>query len=102
MSTRHQRRKAAKANAQRKLEGLAQAARAAEVAAIVRKNKSQPIERNYYPSSIMGRLAESAAFGRVASNVSHVEYETKGTVANGFNSGSTSRKVNGLWNPKKG
>jgi hypothetical protein len=48
MSTRHQRRKAAKVNAQRKLEGLAQAARSANIAKIVRDNKSRPIERNYF------------------------------------------------------
>lgn len=48
MSTRHERRKSAKLRSERKLLGLAQAARAAQVAAIVRDNKSRPIERNYY------------------------------------------------------
>lgn len=48
MSTRHERRKRAKKNAERKLEGLAQAAIAARTNAIVRANMAKPIERNYY------------------------------------------------------
>lgn len=60
MSSRHTRRKAAKAAWVKKAEGLAQASRSAEIAKIVRDNKSRPIERNYYPSSPMGRLSEKA------------------------------------------
>lgn len=48
MATRHQRRKAAKAKREMRLLGLAQAQRAANVAAIVRDNLSRPVERNYH------------------------------------------------------
>jgi hypothetical protein len=48
MSTRHERRRAAKRRQERKLEGLAQAAIAARTAAIVKRNMSAPPERNYY------------------------------------------------------
>ena len=53
MSSRHTRRKAAKAKQQTKLEALAQAQRSANIAKIVRENKSAPIERNYYPQELI-------------------------------------------------
>lgn len=54
MSSRHTRRKAAKAKALAKAEALAQAARAYERAQIVRANLSKPIERNFYRGCISG------------------------------------------------
>lgn len=66
---RHQRRKAAKARQLRKLEGLAQAQRAANVAAIVRKNLANPPERNYFKPSIMGQLASLSHRAYVCQNV---------------------------------
>jgi hypothetical protein len=87
MSSRHTRRKAAKRRAEEKLLGLAQAARSAMIGEIVRKNKSTPIERNYYPSSTMGRLAESSHRGYVARNAKGLDYLPRGTVAHGFNRG---------------
>ena len=68
MSSRHTRRKAAKAKQQTKLEALAQAQRSANIAAIVRANKAAPIERNYYPSSNMGRLDNMSHRGYVCHN----------------------------------
>ena len=66
MSSRHTRRKAAKARAQEKLIALATAQRSANIAKIVRENKSAPIERNYYPQSSFSDLASRAAFCRGA------------------------------------
>jgi len=65
MSSRHTRRKLAKAKAQAKLEALAKAARSAMIADVVKANKSAPIERNYYRPSPMGRLGEFAPRGVV-------------------------------------
>ena len=45
MSSRHTRRKASKAKQETKLLALAQASRSADIAAIVNRNKSLPIER---------------------------------------------------------
>jgi hypothetical protein len=87
MSSRHTRRKSAKAKQLAKAEGIAQAARSYEVAAIVKANKSSPIERNYYRSSPMGRLAEYSHRGYVARNSKGLDYLPKGTVAHGFNRG---------------
>lgn len=72
MASRHQRRKAAKAKAEARLEGIAIAAKAYEIAKVVRKNKAQPILRNYYPPSLMGRLQETAARGNVTGHSSGV------------------------------
>lgn len=62
MSSRHTRRKAAKAKAQTKLEALVQAQRSANIAKVVRDNKSAPIERNYYPQSSFSDLTSRAAY----------------------------------------
>ena len=48
MATRHERRKAAKARQQDKLERLAVAERSKRNAEIVRSNLNSPVERNYY------------------------------------------------------
>lgn len=87
MSSRHTRRKAAKAKALAKLEGLAQAERSRRIAATVKANKSSPIERNYYPASCMGNLQEKATRGYVARNVKASDYLPHGSVARGFNKG---------------
>jgi len=87
MSSRHTRRKAAKAKAEAKLEGLAQAERSRRIAKQVLSNRQAPIERNYYPASCMGNLAEKATRGYVARNVKAADYLPKGSVANGFNRG---------------
>jgi hypothetical protein len=87
MSSRHTRRKAAKLRDYEKLIALAQAERSRQIAAIVRDNMSKPIERNYYPSSPMGRLSERATYGRVGTNIKSLDYLPKGSVAHGFNKG---------------
>jgi len=87
MSSRHTRRKEAKRKSEAKLEALAQAELSRRTASIVRKNKAQPIQRNYYPPSSMGKLAETATRGNVARNVKQADYLPKGSVANGFNRG---------------
>lgn len=71
MSSRHTRRKLARERHQRKLEGLAKAARSAMIAGIVKANKSSPIERNYYPSSPMGRLGENAPRAKVSGGITY-------------------------------
>lgn len=71
MSSRHTRRKAAKAAAQAKLERLAAAQRSATIGAIVKANKSAPVERNYYPESPMGRLGEHAPRGLVSAGMTY-------------------------------
>lgn len=86
MSSRHTRRKLAKAKQAEKLIALARAERSRQIAETVRKNKSSPIERNYYPSSLMGRLAE----------FSHRAYVTRPSQA-----GKASTKVTGFWHPPK-
>ena len=73
MSSRHTRRKAAKAKQQAKLEALAQAQRSANIAAIVRANKAAPIERNYYAPSLMGRLDSMSHRGYVCHNQTRME-----------------------------
>ena len=73
MSSRHTRRKLAKAKALAKLEGLAQAERSRRIATTVKANKSSPIERNYYPQSCMATLQEKSARGYVASNLRTIE-----------------------------
>lgn len=87
MSSRHTRRKASKANQQRKLEGLAQAERSRQIAETVRKNKSSPIERNYYGPSCLADLGAKSHRGYVARNAKALDYLPKGTVAHGFNRG---------------
>jgi hypothetical protein len=87
VSSRHQRRKAAKAKAAERLEGLAQAERSRRVAVTVKANKSAPIERNYYPASIMGNLSEYASRGYVARNTKSLDFLPRGSVARGFNKG---------------
>ena len=87
MSSRHTRRKRAKAAWVKKAEGLAQASRSAEIAAIVRENKTRPIERNYYPQSNMGKLASLSHRGYVARSIKSLDYLPKGSVAHGFNKG---------------
>lgn len=77
MSSRHTRRKAAKLRAYEKLLGLAQAQRSANIAAIVKANKSSPIERNYYPESPMGRLGENAARAIIGGHSTGVKYADK-------------------------
>lgn len=52
MSSRHTRRKAAKAKQLAKAQGLAMAERSMTIAAIVKQNRNAPNERNYYPPSI--------------------------------------------------
>lgn len=76
MSSRHTRRKAAKAKQLDKLLRLAQAERAKQVGMIVRANKSKPIERNYYPASPMGNLGEYAARGNVGGHSTGVSYKS--------------------------
>ena len=73
MSSRHTRRKAAKAKQLAKAEGIAQAHRSWQIAQIVKANMSAPIERNYYPSSIMGRLDSLSHRGYVCHNRTRVE-----------------------------
>ncbi len=68
-----QSRKAAKAKQFDKLVALATAQRSANIAAIVRANKSAPIERNYYPTSNMGRLVEMSHRGYVCHNRCRIE-----------------------------
>lgn len=87
MSTRHERRKSAKVKAEARLEGLAQAERSRRIAKTVKANKSAPIERNYYPSSCMGNLAERSFRGYVARNTKQADYLPRGSVAHGFNKG---------------
>lgn len=87
MSSRHTRRKAAKAKAEARLEQLAQAERSRRIGQTVKANKSAPIERNYYPQSCMADLTSKAAFGYVARNAKAADYLPKGTVARGFNKG---------------
>lgn len=65
MSSRHTRRKRSKAKQAEKLLALAQAERSRRIAEIVRENLSKPIERNYYPTSNMGRLASMSHRGLV-------------------------------------
>lgn len=77
MSTRHERRRKAKAKA----EAIAQAAIAYNNAAIVRKNMSQPVERNYYAgiksciSMLEDAGARSGGHGRM--------YSAKGKIVQG-------------------
>lgn len=112
MSSRHTRRKLAKAKALAKLEGLAQAERSRRIAATVKANKSSPvsrkaqivlkpiegtplkekvyipaIDRNFYPQSCMATLQEKSARGYVARNVKASDYLPHGSVARGFNRG---------------
>lgn len=78
MSTsRHQRRKAAKAKAEAKLVQLAQAERSRRIAETVRANKNAPVERNYYPPSSMGNLQQKAATARVTGHASGVIYKDR-------------------------
>lgn len=57
MSTRNERRKRAKARNLERSERIAKAARAYEVAKIVRDNLSRPVERSYYPTvSCIGNM----------------------------------------------
>lgn len=87
MSSRHTRRKLAAKRAEAKLEGLAQAERSRRIAKTVKANKSAPIERNYYPGSVMGNLGEYATRGYVARNTKSLDFLPRGTVARGFNKG---------------
>lgn len=67
-STRHSRRKAAKARLQAKSERIARAelGRALEERrAIVRSNMATPMERNYYPQSSMANMAACSHRGYV-------------------------------------
>lgn len=87
MANRHQRRKAAKAKQLAKAEAIVQAHKAWEIAQIVKANKASPIERNYYPPSIMGKLDSMSYRGYVGRNAKSKDYLPKGSVAHGFNRG---------------
>lgn len=77
MSSRHTRRKLAKAKAEAKLEGMARAEMSRRIAETVRLNKAAPVERNYYPASSLGRVAEQSAFatGANGKRVREIENE---------------------------
>lgn len=88
MSSRHTRRKAAKAKAEAKLERLAIAERSRRIAETVNLNKRSPIERNYYPtSSPIARGSHMAPRARIMRNTKSLDYMPKGSVAHGFNKG---------------
>ena len=70
--TRNERRNAAKARLAAKsarIEAAAIAARADANRAIVRDNLRKPVERNYYPQSIIGTLGRGAPRFKDSSNV---------------------------------
>jgi hypothetical protein len=89
MSSRHTRRKAAKAKATAKLEALAMAEKSRRIAKVVKANLRSPIShliseeyqiegtRNYYPPSLMGSLSEKAATGKVVGHGSAVKYKDR-------------------------
>lgn len=77
MSSRHTRRKLAKARLEAKLEALAMAEKSRQVAKVVKANKAAPIERNYYPASSMGRLSETAARAQVTGHSSGIIYKDR-------------------------
>ncbi len=77
MSTRHERRRKAKAALADKLERLATAERARRNGEIVRANLSRPVERNYY-AGIRSSVVSIVEHGALSGGFQKTRVTTKG------------------------